>query len=67
MAFISDSIARMLFGARHEETTSKTVASAGRASHHSLPVSDMTRVVSIRGRKFIELNTQGGITSIPDG
>ena len=28
MAFISNSIARMVFGAQHEETTSRTVASA---------------------------------------
>ena len=36
MAFISDSIARMLFGARHEETTSKTVASA--VSRPGIPI-----------------------------
>ena len=38
MAFISNSIARMVFGAQHEETTSRTVASAvsGRGTRQSL-------------------------------
>ena len=39
MAFISNSIARMVFGAQHEETTSRTVASAGIPVSHSVAVS----------------------------
>ena len=41
MAFISNSIARMVFGAQHEETTGRTVASAvsGHTRSHSVAVS----------------------------
>ena len=71
MAFISNSIARMLFGARHEETTGRTVASAvsGHPRHTSVTQSQY-RFESISGRKFMEfeqLNTHGIITSNPDG
>ena len=72
MAFISNSIARMLFGARHEETTSRTVASAVSGHPRQSLAQSQYRFESIRGRKFMEfecitIETQGGITSIPDG
>ena len=53
MAFISDSIARMLFGARHEETTSKTVASAVTASPSAslTPVTQTQAFLSAVARK----------------
>ena len=50
MAFISNSIARMVFGAQHEETTSRTVASA--VSGHTRQ--SLSRFESISGRKFME-------------
>ena len=58
MAFISNSIARMLFGARHEETTSRTVASAvsGHTRQSLLKTESQSqyRFESISGRKFME-------------
>ena len=47
MAFISNSIARMVFGAQHKEITSRTVASA--VSGHP-----RQSLESISGRKFME-------------
>ena len=55
MAFISNSIAWMLFGAQHEETASRTVASAVRGHTRYPSVTQLQyRFESISGRKFME-------------